>query len=76
MSGSLDQRTVVSSGRRSPAFVGLNCLLIPTTQGHINKQMQAGIAMEITGFEDTAKLPLTTALRKPNRTKPKTAVFP
>jgi len=38
--------------------------------------MQAGIAMEITGFEDTAKLPLTTALRKPNRTKPKTAVFP
>jgi len=33
------------------SFTGVIYLLIPTMQGHINKQMPAGIAMEITRFE-------------------------
>ena len=41
----------VSSNRYSPVFTGVIYLLIPTMQGHINKQMPAGIAMEITRFE-------------------------
>ena len=38
--------------------------------------MPTSIAMEITGFEDTAKRPLTTALPQKPTTEPKPRFFP